>query len=266
MRLSEPLHYSIDEGVALVTIENPPVNIIDSFVLTTLISTLDELEANPLCRAMILTGAGEKGFSAGASVEEHLPQAAPAMIEQMTTLLERMHTTPLVTLAAVHGICLGGGAEVALACDFVIAAKGSRIGIPEITLGCYPPFAAVQLPSLVGIRKTKEMILSGRALKSEEALACGLVNKVVAPGELLTKSGNFLSPILRNPPRIVALTLARLRALDTLVEQPGHRNMGEAFLSDLLTHPDYNEGMNSFLEKRKPKWKGKRFCDGGCHK
>lgn len=264
--MSELVHYSIGDGVAIVTIDNPPVNIVDSAVLSALLSILDELEADPLCRAMILRGAGEKGFSAGASVEEHLPAAAPAMIEQMTTLLERMHATPLVTVAAVHGICLGGGAEVALACDFVIAAEGSKIGIPEITLGCYPPFAAVQLPGLVGIRKAKEMILSGRALRCDEALACGLVNDVVELEELLPASKDFLSPILRNPPRIVALTLARLRALTPLLDQPGHRKMGEAFLSDLLTHPDYNEGMNSFLEKRKPKWKGKRFCDGGCHK
>ena len=264
--MSESVSVVVENGVALVTINNPPVNIIDSSVLTSLVATLDSLEADPLCRAMILIGAGEKGFSAGASVEEHLPDVAPDMIAQMTNILERLHATPLVTVAAVHGICFGGGAEVVFGCDFVIASENTKIGIPEITLGCYPPFAMVQLPSLVGMRKTKEMVLSGRAVRAEEAKEIGLVNGVVKAEELLDSCHSFLTPILKNPPRIVALTLARLRSLETLVGEPGHKKMGAAFLTDLMTHPDYIEGMTSFLEKRKPHWKGKRFCDGECHK
>jgi len=264
--MSELISIERDQSVALVTINNPPVNIVDSAVLSELLSTLNLLEADPLCRALILTGGGEKGFSAGASVEEHLPTAAPQMIGQMTEILERLLESPLVTLAAVHGICLGGGAELALGCDFVIASNDTKIGIPEITLGCYPPFAMVQLPDLVGIRKAKEMVLSGRAISADEALQFGLVNSVVSRKELQGACRNLLTPILKNSPRIVALTLSRLRSLQTLVNDAGHKKMGGAFLSDLMTHPDYNEGMNSFLEKRKPNWKGKRFCDGGCHK
>ncbi len=263
--MSEVVSVEKDDGIAIVTIDNPPVNIIDSSVLTALDEVLTRLEADPFCRAVVLRGAGEKGFSAGASVAEHLPDAAPAMIGQMTALLERMHSTPLVTVAALHGICLGGGAEVALAADFVIAAEGSRIGIPEITLGCYPPFAMVQLPTLVGMRKAKEMVLTGSAVKSEEAEQIGLVNRVVANDDLMEESKKLLRRVLRNPPRIVAMTIVRMRSLEPLLSDQGHRRMGEAFLSDLLTHPDYNEGMNSFLEKRTPQWKGKRFCDGGCN-
>jgi len=254
------------DGVATLIIDNPPVNIVDSDVLASLVSALDELEADPLCRAVILTGAGEKGFSAGASVQEHLPKQAPQMIEKMTILLERMHVTPLVTVAAVHGICLGGGAEVALACDFVIASENSKIGIPEITLGCYPPFAMVQLPGLIGKRKAKEMILTGRPVQAEEAERIGLINQVTSRDNLMKSATDFLLPILNNPPRIVALTLSRLRALEPFISSPGHRMMGQLFVSDLVSHPDYVEGITSFLEKREASWKGKRFCDGACKK
>ncbi|DAC51774.1 MAG TPA: hypothetical protein HA340_01330 [Candidatus Thalassarchaeaceae archaeon] len=251
-------------SIALLEINNPPVNIIDSAVIMGLINTLNDLGNDPFCRAVIISGAGEKGFSAGASVAEHLPEEAPEMIEKMVNLLKTMHSTQLITIATVHGFCFGGGAEVALACDFVIASEDAKFGIPEITLGCYPPFAMLQLPNLVGIRKAKEMILSGRAIKAEDAKKIGLINLIVGQDALEESAIEFLTPILNNPPRIVALTLTRLREIESLGTLDGHQKMGQLFIDDLCTHPDYIEGITSFLEKRKPSWKAKRFCAGGC--
>jgi cyclohexa-1,5-dienecarbonyl-CoA hydratase len=245
-------------SVLVVEIENPPVNIIDSKVISVLIQALDEAEADTSCCAMVISGSGTKGFSAGASIEEHLPDQATGMIGGMTDLLERLGNTPLVTLAAVHGICLGGGAEVALACDFVVTSEDSRIGIPEITVGCYPPFAMLQLPSLVGMRRAKQMILTGTPISGQEAADTGLVSKCVRNEDLMRESMEMLAPILSNPPQVVEMALRNLRSLDTLLHTVGHRRMGERFLTDLILHPDYTEGLTAFLEKRDPEWQSDR--------
>jgi|TARA_B100000959_G_scaffold9951_1_gene10055 cyclohexa-1,5-dienecarbonyl-CoA hydratase len=245
-------------SVLVIEIENPPVNIIDSKVIASMVQAIDAAGSNTDCRAIVIVGAGDKGFSAGASIEEHLPEHAPEMIGKLVELLERLGETPLVTLAAVNGFCFGIGVEVALACDFIVVSEDCKMGIPEITVGCYPPFAMLQIPPSVGMRKAKQMILSGTPITGSEAEAIGLVNKCVPKEDLLRESMALLDPVLSNSPRIVEIALRNLRSLDQLVHGTGHRRMGERFISDLIDHPDYSEGLNAFLEKRKPEWQDGR--------
>ncbi|HJN55292.1 MAG TPA: enoyl-CoA hydratase/isomerase family protein [Candidatus Poseidoniales archaeon] len=261
--LADVVTFTMSGVVAKAAIDNPPLNIIDAEVMGGLLSALSEAESDATCRAFILYAAGDRGFSAGASVAEHMPGQAEAMIAGMSEVLTRFHATPLLTVAAVHGLCLGGGAEVALACDFVIATEDSRIGIPEITIGCYPPFAMLQLPSLVGTRRAKEMILSGRILQAQEAEGIGLVNRLVERDQLLKSADDIITPILSHSPSIVSIALARMRQLDRRVNTPDYFEMGSHFLSDLLDHPDYIEGLTAFEEKREANWSVERVGGGG---
>ena len=248
-----------EDGIVFIEINNPPLNIIDNGVITAILSILDEVESDPSCRALVLSGAGEKGFSAGASVEEHRPEQAPDMIKQMVRLFERLHNTPLVTLAAIHGVCFGGGAELALACDFIVASEDVKFSIPEITLGCYPPFAMLQLPTQIGNRRAKEMILSGKGINAEIMSSFGLANLIVPRNELIEAATGFLQKILINPPDIVSLTLKRMRMLESSNSFSDNQQMGQLFLEDLMSHPDYIEGITSFLDKRKPAWGNMRM-------
>ncbi|MBT4407049.1 MAG: enoyl-CoA hydratase/isomerase family protein [Euryarchaeota archaeon] len=245
----------VENSTAYVCINNPPVNIVDAPVLDKLCQIIDTIEQDSSIRAMVLYSAGEKGFSAGASIEEHLPEVASSMIEQMTCILERLQETPLITLSEVHGLCLGGGAELAFACDFLISTSDAKIGVPEVTVGCYPPFAMMQLPNAVGMRIAKEIILSGRMISGERAYEIGLANKISSREEMRETTNNMLKPILRNPPNIISLTLAHLRNIQNGKTNPGHRVMGEGFITDLIENKDYFEGLTSFLEKRRPEWK-----------
>ncbi len=224
-------------------------------MIASILSIIDEVENDPSCRALVLSGAGEKGFSAGASVEEHRPEQAPEMIEQMVNLFGRLHNTSLVTLAAIHGVCFGGGAELALACDFIVASEDVNFSIPEISLGCYPPFAMLQLPTQIGNRRAKEMILSGKGINAEKMSSLGLANLIVPRVDLIEGATGFLQNILINPSSIVSLTLKRMRMLENSNSSFDLMQMGNLFLEDLMSHPDYIEGITSFLEKRKPVWK-----------
>lgn len=244
----------VEGQVAFVTINNPPVNIVDTPVLKQFNQIMDDLEKNPQVRALVLSASGDKGFSAGASIEEHLPDVAADMIEIMTSTLEALHSSSLLTVAEVHGLCLGGGAELAFACDFLITTPDAIIGVPEITVGCYPPFAMMQLPNTVGIRLAKEMILSGRTISGDRAYELGLANRVCSTGALRQTSEKLLKPMLKNPPHIVSLALKQMRNIQSLEMTPGHREMGSQFLGDLMNNEDYLEGLNSFLEKRRPEW------------
>ena len=260
--MSELVHIEVVESIAYVEIDNPPLNIVDDATLSAFIEAIDSLENTSSIRALVLSGAG-KSFSAGASIEEHLPAAAPEMISKMATTLERLHTTPLVTVAMAQGLCLGGGAEIALGCDFVIGADNLRIGIPEITVGSYPPFAMLQLPSLIGIQAAKEMILSGRLMEADEAQSSGLIAIIVPQDELRSTAESLLAPILKNSPSIVSLALLHMRELNRLLVDPGYSKMGQLFLADLLDHPDYLEGLTAFLEKRSADWQPTRILNSG---
>lgn len=214
-------------------------------------------------RVMILTGSGEKAFIAGADIREMAPlsvsnsQRFCEVGQQMTLLLER---APFVTIAAINGFALGGGLEIALACDFIYASRTAKMGLPEVSLGVIPGFGGTQrLSRAVGARHAKELIYTGRKITAEEALAIGLVNRVCDPGDLLNVCRTTAHEILKNSHGSIIKTK---QVIDHACHLPLEQALAaeqEAFVA-CFASADRQEGMQAFLEKRAPQFQGVATC------
>ena len=249
----------IEENTAIININNPPMNVLCSEVLNELSKIIDELENDMNIKVIILTGIG-KAFVAGADIKE---------MKDMNTLealnycrlgqgvFNKLENMKKVVVAAVNGFALGGGTELALACDIRIASEKAKFGQPEVNLGVLPGFGGTQrLTRLVGIGKSKELIFSGDIIDSEEALKIGLVNKVVKPEELIDTVKAFAKKISKKG--FIAIKLAKTAincGKDMSLE--GGLDIEANVFSICFSTDDQKEGMNAFIEKRKPEWKGK---------
>ena len=167
------LSFEQDGQVARVTLAAPKANILDQAMMTALDAAFEDLRNRPQLKVMILTSEGPH-FSFGASVQEHLPEQVRTMLPQFSRLLGQMLELPAVTIAAVRGQCLGGGFELALACDFIVAEEGAAFACPEIKLAVFPPAAAVLLPVRIGASRAAELVLTGAAWNAAQAAAAGL--------------------------------------------------------------------------------------------
>jgi enoyl-CoA hydratase len=249
------------DAVAIVTIDREEaMNALDVATLTELRDRLKELEADPDTRAVILTGAGERAFAAGADIKYMSAldvaeaKAWGALGHEVSRLLETM---PQPTIAAVNGFALGGGCELALACDLRYASRTAKLGQPEINLGIIPGWGGTQrLARATTIGFAKELVLSGRLVDAEEAERRGLVNAVYEPGELLEKAVETAQLLAsKSPIALAAAKAATNRALqgehaDNLIAE------GERF-AELFASEDAKEGLRAFVEKRKPRFVGR---------
>ena len=206
-------------------------------------------------RVVVITSEGEKAFSAGVDVQDHTREKVKEMIDTFDRLFVLLDETDAVTIAGVKGAALGGGCELAIACDVVLAADNLKIGQPEINLSVIAPVACAYMPRLIGLSRAKELLLSGDTIGPEEALRIGLVNRVVSLAlfeeELRAYSERFASK------SAVGLRYAK-RAIKIGLEQGYPRSLasiGDIYLKELMATDDANEGLNSFLEKRKPSYK-----------
>lgn len=232
-------------GYSVVEIERPPVNVLNLEVLKELEEVFGEVAASS-ARAMLLQGAG-KCFSAGADVGEHLPGKVEAMLPQFSRTIVALLGMEIPTTAYVHGAAMGGGLELALACDFIVAAEDAKMGLPEITLGVFPPVAAALLPDQIGIRRALELLCTGDIVNRRAALEMGLIN-IFGNAEEAVKYVEKMAAYPR--PALVACKRA------TRVEAGGRIAEAERiYLKELMTHPEPEEGLRAFLEKRKPAWK-----------
>lgn len=236
------------ERVVRVEIDVPPVNVLDAAALKELNGKLQELAGDESIAAVLLSGAG-RCFSAGASVEDHEKARAPEMIGALADVCGTLEALPMATVALVHGPCMGGGLEVALFCDFIVADPGAKFGVPEITLAFFPPFACYQLPKLTGRQNAAYLALMGETIDVPAAQAMGLVQKVAEKDEWgrVEKRFNRLSlPVVRLTKK--ALRKGLTEGLDSQVDM---------FLGPLYEIEDVSEGIASFAEKRRPEWKHK---------
>ena len=172
-----------DDAVARLVLARPPLNVIDLEAAGELNRALVALRARPALRALVLS-AGGRAFSAGVSVEDHLPGRAEKMIPAFHDVFRNLRALEVATIAAVHGPALGGGCELACFADFVVAAEGATFGVPEVKLASFPPVAAVHFPSRIGAARTLQLVLTGDVLPAREALRIGLVDEVVAADAL----------------------------------------------------------------------------------
>lgn len=242
-----------DGRVATVTINRPPLNILDIPTIARLGEVVSELAGDADLQVVVIRGAGEKAFSAGVAVQDHTPDKVGPMLESLHGAIRKLRDLSAVTVAAVRGHCLGGGMELALACDLVVATEDARFGQPEIELGCYPPVAAALYPSMIGPGRTLDLLLTGRTLSCEEAERMGLVARRVA---------DLDEGVAKLTAEITAKSAAVVRLTKKAVQAGRDRGFSEAlteserlYLEELCPTADMEEGIAAFLEKRRPVWK-----------
>ncbi|MCU1300897.1 MAG: dch [Candidatus Sulfotelmatobacter sp.] len=242
--------------VANIRLRNSPLNVIDIPMMEELAQALAEVEARSDIAVVVLSGDG-KGFSAGVDVAAHTPDKIEEMLTKFHGVVRLLVSSKKVTVAAVHGHCLGGGAELSMICDLVYTAASAQWGFPEIKLACYPPVACTALAALVGQKRASELILTGRTITGAEAAEIGLANRSVADEELTRVVDSTVEALLASSPAALAVTKKAIYAWDAMHFDKGLARAEKIYLEELMKTSDVREGTLAFLEKRKPKWAGK---------
>ncbi|MFQ5876419.1 MAG: enoyl-CoA hydratase/isomerase family protein [Acidobacteriota bacterium] len=247
-----------ERGVALLTIERREVrNAIDAATVEEMHRALDALASDGSTRVLILTGAGGRAFASGADIRELKRRRAPDALRGInSSLFRKVERFPAPTIAAVVGYALGGGCELALACDLRVAGESARFGQPEVGLGIIPAAGAtLRLPRIVGMGRAREMILTGRIVDAREALSIGLVNRVVPDHRVLDEARCLAATLASRSPLALRIAKAALLASACGPEAGAlAEGLGQAILFESA---DRDEGMTAFLERRPPKFSGR---------
>ena len=252
--MDDPILLHREPHAATLTINRPPLNILDIPAIERLGEAIAELAADPELLVVVLCGAGERAFSAGVAVQDHTPDKAGAMLDGLHGAIRRLRDLDALTLAAVHGHCLGGGMELAVSCDLVIATDDARFGLPEIELACFPPVAAALLPQRIGSGPVLDLILTGRTLSSQEAERLGLVTRRVHWGGLDATVRDLMDRIRAKSAPVVRLAKQAVRAGRNLPFSEALAETERIYKEELLPLEDVAEGAAAFLEKRRPAW------------
>ena len=243
-------------SVARLKLVNPPLNVIDLRLARELQLALSELESRPDISIIVFEGDAH-AFSAGVDIQAHLPEQIHEMLTSFHGVIRTVVASRRVTIATVRGACLGGGAELAAVCDMVYTARDATWGFPEIRLGCYPPVAAVALPALVGQKRAVELILTGRQISGDEAVAIGLANRSAHAEELNALVQQTLGELRQLSPVALAHAKKSVYAWGAIHFDKGLARAEKIYLEELASTEDSREGIMAFLEKRPPKWTGK---------
>jgi cyclohexa-1,5-dienecarbonyl-CoA hydratase len=242
--------------VARISLNNPPRNVIDVPMMEELAQTLAELEAHTDVSAVVISGHG-RAFSVGVDIAAHTPDKVENMLAKFHAVIRALVATKKVTIAGVHGHCLGGGAELAMVCDLVHTTEMAHWGFPEIKLGCYPPVAVTALAALVGQKHAADLILTGRSITGIEAAAMGLANRAVPEGQLAAAVEESVKYFMELSSAALAVTKKAVYAWDSIHFDKGLARAEKIYFEDLVKLEDAQEGIQAFLEKRAPKWRGK---------
>jgi enoyl-CoA hydratase len=250
---------SEEDGVEILVLKNPPVNALSTAVIADLDRRVGELAADPKVRAVVVTGDGQY-FSAGADVKEMATldlSMAPEVARKGLSVYGRLAALPAPVIAAVNGLAVGGGLELALACDLRIAGESAKFGALEVGLGLIPAYGGTQrLPRLVGVAKAKELIFTAAMISAAEAAKIGLVNRTVPAGQELRAARDLAHTIAQKAPRAVR---ASKRAIDEGLGRSlkeGLENETRLFETEVLSSEDLAEGILAFAERRPPKFRG----------
>jgi cyclohexa-1,5-dienecarbonyl-CoA hydratase len=248
-----PIEYVEDDGIARITLDRPPLNILDLGMIEDLNAALDRAAARPRLAAVVLAAMG-RTFSAGVAVEDHLGPNVRPMLEAFHAVFRRLRALDCITIAAVHGAALGGGAELAAFCDVVIAADSATLGQPEITRGVFPPIAALHYRTRVGFARAVRLITSGEVLTAAEALRIGLVDRVVPAGRLAAAIDAECARYRALSSCVLRLAKRAIRDTEGLGFDEGLAMLEELYHDELMSTDDAEEGLRAFVEKRPPLW------------
>lgn len=268
--MTETIQLTIDGPIAEITLDRPPLNILDLDMLRALAKSVKQLADREFDRAegdghenrerhgvrvVLVRSANPRAFSAGVAVEDHTPDKIADMLDIFHGACRGLMALSPITIAVVSGHCLGGGMELAASCDLILATDSARFGQPEIELGCYPPLAAALYPALIGPRRTLEMLASGRIFDAAEAERIGLVSWRVADEQLEAKVDEVVSNLAAKSGAVMPILK---RAVAAGSSQPFDAALSECerlYLDDLAATEDMNEGLDAFMTRRAPEWR-----------
>jgi len=246
------------DGVARLVLNKPPFNVLDIAMMQEINRALEELSGDPSAKVLVFEAAeGSKAFSAGVDVSEHTADKVDEMIEVFHRIFRRLDALDVPTVAVVGGAALGGGCELALFCDMIIASEKASFGQPEIQVGVLPPVAVVALPGIIGPKKAMELVLTGERIRADEAERLGLVNKVVPPDELRAAADDLVGKLSRLSAAVLRLTKRAVQVGSAGRFDEGLAAVEELYLGPLMDTEDAHEGLAAFMEKRAPVWKDK---------
>jgi cyclohexa-1,5-dienecarbonyl-CoA hydratase len=246
----------LNPPVARLRLDHPPINVIDISMMEELSQALADVEARSDISVVLFSGS-QHAFSAGVDVAAHTLDKVEDMLAKFHAVIRALVSSRKVTIAAVHGHCLGGGAELAMVCDLVYTSELATWGFPEIKLGCFPPVAVTALAALVGQKQAADLVLTGRAITGKEAAAIGLANAVVPEVDLERTVEETVQHLSALSSAALAITKKAIYAWDSIHFDKGLARAGKVYLEELMKTEDAQVGISAFLEKRQAKWKGK---------
>ncbi len=250
------LKFEKTDGVARITFARPKHNVFNIDMMNEFIEVLQPLSADPELKCVAFFGDGAS-WCAGVDVGDHKPDMAGRMINAFNRSLMLIENLEVPTVAAVHGACLGGGMEYAIACDVVVAGQKAKFGQPEVKLGFFPPYAAIRLPLLVGPAKAIEVCTTGRIYSADEARAMGFVSQVVEEEKFSGAVESLIGEFTACSPLILRINKRAVKDHIGLGAADAVKKVSRLFLDELMKTEDTAEGIASFYEKRKPVWKNK---------
>ena len=247
---------ALDAPAARIRLARPPLNVIDMAMMDELLAAIEQLEQRLEITVVVISGS-PKAFSAGVEIAEHTPDKIEAMLRKFHSVIRSLLATKKVTIAVVEGACLGGGAELALVCDLVYTARDSRWAFPEIKLGCYPPVACAALAALVGQKRAADLILTGRQISGDEAMAIGLATGAARGEEVMGLANEAIGRLSQLSPSTLKIAKKAFYAWDAFHLDKGLNKSEQLYFDELMKTHDAVEGIEAFLGKRKPVWTGK---------
>lgn len=250
-----PIRVSTAERVATLELARPPLHILDLELLAALEDAIAALAAERELQLLVLRGEGERAFSAGVSIQDHTPDKIERMLASFHGAVRRLRSLELLSIASVDGHCLGGGLELATACDLVIATDRARFALPEIKLGCFPPVALADYPRRIGVGRTLELALTGRGFDAAEAARLGLVDEVVAPGALDDRVAAIASGVTAHSAAVTRLAVRAARSGAARAFDPALADAERIYLRELAATEDIAEGLAAYAERRSPRWR-----------